>query len=318
MTAVGFALSSELHGPNELVEQAVRAEEAGFDFVAISDHYHPWLPSQGDSPFVWTTLGGVARATEEIGIGTGVTCPTFRYHPANLAQATATTAAMCDGRFFFGVGSGERLNEHVHGDHWPPIVKRLEMLREAIYVIRALWTGDELTHDGEYFTVENAQLFTLPEESPPIYGSAYGPTAAETVAEFSDGLYTVGPQEQTLGAYTDAGGQGPAYGQLSVSYEETREQAVDVATERWPNTALPGELGSQLSTPAHFEQACQMVSKADIENGSLVTDPDPSTHVENVEKFVDAGFDHVVVHQVGTDVEGLFETYETDVLPAIA
>lgn len=317
MTDVGFALSSELHGPESLVEQAVRAEDAGFDFVAVSDHFHPWIPAQGESPYAWTTLGGVARATSTIDIGTGVTCPTMRYHPANIAQATATTAAMCDGRFFFGVGAGERLNEHVHGDHWPPAVTRLAMLREAVNVIRALWTGDEITHEGTHYTVENARLFTLPENPPPIYGSAYGPKAATTVAEFSDGFYTVGPQAETLDAYRDAGGDGPAYAQVSVCYEETERTALDTAYDRWPTTALPGELSAQLSTPAHFAQASQLVSKDDLDAGSIVTDPDPATHVETIQNVLDSGFDHVVVHQVGTDMDGFFETYEDEVLPEI-
>jgi len=318
VTEVGFALSSELFGPSELIDQAARAERAGFDFVAVSDHYHPWIPAQGESPFAWTTLGAVARATDDVGVGTGVTCPTTRYHPATLAQATATTAAMCDGRFFFGVGSGERLNEHVLGDHWPPITKRLAMLREAVYVIRALWRGEELTHDGDHYTVENARLFTLPDEVPPIYGSAYGPKAAKTVAEFSDGLYTVGPQSSVLDAYTDAGGTGPAYGQVSVCYEDSEERAIETVHDRWPISMLPGELNSQLATPAQFEQASQLVSKDDVTEGSIVTDPAPSMHVEQIQGFVDAGFDHVVVHQVGTDLDSFFETYETEVLPEVS
>lgn len=169
MTEIGYALSSELHDATTLADQAARAERAGFDYVSVSDHYHPWIREQGQSPFVWTTLGAIARATEEIEVGTGVTCPTMRIHPAILAQATATTAALFDGRFFFGVGTGEALNEHVLGDHWPSHDVRLDMLTEAIEVIRTLWCGEMSSHYGEHYTVENAQLFTLPDEPPPIY-----------------------------------------------------------------------------------------------------------------------------------------------------
>jgi len=317
VTEIGFALSSELHGPSELVDQAARAERAGFDFVAVSDHFHPWIPEQGESPFAWTTLGGIAEATDEITVGTGVTCPIQRYHPAILAQATATAAAALDDRFFFGVGAGERLNEHVVGDYWPPSSVRREMLEEALGVIRALWRGAEITHHGTHYTVENARLFTLPEEPPPIYVSAYGPKAAELAADVGDGLYTVGPQESVRERFEKEGGSGPAYAQLTISYAETEAEAVASAHERWPNVALPGDLSSELATPVHFEQASQSVEKEDIAEGSTVTDPDPSTHVENIEEFAEAGFDHVVVHQVGADVDGFFETYESEVLPAI-
>ena len=317
MTEVGFALSSELFGPSELVDQAARAERAGFDFVAVSDHFHPWIPEQGESPFAWTTLGGIAEATDDITVGTGVTALNQRYHPAILAQATATAAAALDGRFFFGVGTGERLNEHVVGDYWPPSSVRREMLEEALGVIRALWRGAEITHHGTHYTVENARLFTLPEEPPPIYVSAYGPKAAELAADIGDGLYTVGPQESVRERFEDEGGSGPAYAQLTISYAETEDEAVDSAYERWPNSALPGDLSSELATPVHFEQASQSVEKEDIAAGSTVTDPDPSTHVGNIEEFAEAGFDHVVVHQVGADVDGFFETYADEVLPEI-
>lgn len=317
MTGVGFALSSELYGPNALVEQAARAEAAGFDFVALSDHFHPWLPVQGESPFAWTTLGAIARETDEIEVGTGVTAPIRRYHPAILAQATATVADMLEGRFFFGVGTGERLNEHVVGDYWPPSSVRREMLEEALGVMRALWRGEEITHHGEHYTVEDAKLFTLPAEPPPVYVSAYGPKAATLAGQIGDGLFTVGPQSTVHERYRDAGGEGPAYAQMGVSYADTKDEAVRSAYERWPNSALPGTLSVELPTPVHYEQACKQVTEQDIAEGSTLTDPDPTAHVENVQQFVDAGFDHVVVHQVGADLNGFFETYADEVLPEI-
>ncbi|MFB6163657.1 MAG: TIGR03557 family F420-dependent LLM class oxidoreductase [Haloarculaceae archaeon] len=317
MTEIGYALSSELYGPDELVEQAVRAEAAGFDFVSISDHYHPWIAAQGNSPFAWTTLGGVARATDEIGVGTGVTCPIVRYEPAILAQAVATAAAMAEDRFFFGVGTGERLNEHVLGDRWPPSHTRREMLREAVHVMRALWRGDELNHDGEHYTVENARLYTLPETLPPLYVSAYGPKAAKLAADVGDGLYTVGPRKKLRETFESAGGSGPAVAQMSICYQGDREAAAQRVEDVWPIDGLQGELNSQLPTPATFAHAAKMVSKKDIEEGSTVLDPDPETHVENVQTFVDAGYDRVAVHQIGEDLDGFFELYGDEVIPAV-
>ena len=316
MPNFGFALSSELHGPNELVDYAVRAEELGFDYLTVSDHYHPWIPEQGESPFVWSTLGGVARAVDNVPIATGVTCPIVRIHPAIVAQAAATAATMHPGRFSLGVGTGELLNEHVLGDHWPETPVRIEMLEEAVAVIRKLWSGEQVSHHGTHYDVENARLFTLPDEEPDIPVSAYGERAAQSAAEIGDGLVSVGPQEDVAEAYADAGGEGPRYAQLTLSYAETEAAAVEAAHERWPNTALTGELSSLLPTPAHFDQACEMVEPEDIAGGSTVTDPDPDTHVENVEQFADAGYDHVTLHQVAPDVEGLLEFYAEEVMPS--
>ena len=185
---VGYALSAEEHTPLALVENARRAEEAGFEFALVSDHFHPWVDEQGHSPFVWSVLGGIALATEKLRIGTGVTCPLIRIHPAILAQAAATAAAMLPGRFFFGVGTGENLNEHVLGDRWPPTFVRREMLREAIEIMRELWRGDLTSHRGPHYTVENARLYTLPDEPIEVMVAAGGPEAAELAGEVGDGL----------------------------------------------------------------------------------------------------------------------------------
>ncbi|WP_232686651.1 TIGR03557 family F420-dependent LLM class oxidoreductase [Halobacterium zhouii] len=316
MVELGYTLSSEEHPPNDLVEHATRAEDAGFDFLSISDHFHPWTSQQGNSPFVWSTLGGVAHATDDIPVGIGVTCPIMRYHPTIVAQATATVAAMLDGRFVFGVGTGELLNEHVVGEHWPEHAVRLEMLEESVEIIRKLWTGDQVSHHGEHYSVQNARLFTLPEETPPILVSAYGKRSAQTAADIGDGFWSVGPQD-TVDTWEDAGGDGPRYTQLQVCYAESEDEAVETAYEWWPNSALPGELSAQLPTPVHFEQACQMVEKADIAESSIVTSPDPEAHVESIQTAVDAGYDHVYVHQIGPDQEACFEFYENEVFPAV-
>ncbi|WP_254767652.1 TIGR03557 family F420-dependent LLM class oxidoreductase [Salinilacihabitans rarus] len=317
MTSLGYTLSSEEHGPDRLVDVAVRAEAAGFDFVSISDHFHPWISAQGNAPFVWSTLGAIARATDEIEIGVGVTCPTIRIHPVNVAHAVATVQVMADGRFTFGVGTGENLNEHVTGARWPEHEVRLEMLEEAMDVMRKLWTGRNTSHRGEHYTVENARLYTTPDEIPEIVVSAFGPKAARMAAEAGDGLWTVGPQEAVREAYADAGGEGPTYTQLDVCYAETEEEAVETVYERWPNTALSGELSQELPTPAHFEQAAAMVEPEDVAEGSTVTSPDPDAHVESIRQAIDAGFDHVYVHQIGDDQEAAIEFYEEEVLPAV-
>ncbi|PSP54509.1 LLM class F420-dependent oxidoreductase [Halobacteriales archaeon QS_1_67_19] len=319
MVELGYALSSEEHGPNDLVDYAARAEDAGFDFVSISDHFHPWISQQGHSPFVWSTLGGIARETENLDVGVGVTCPMIRIHPAIIAQATATVAAMFEDsgqQFYFGVGTGENLNEHVLGDHWPPHHVRLEMLDEAIAVIRDLWTGELTSHHGDHYTVENAKLFTTPETDPPICVSAYGEHAAERAAEVGDGFWSVGPQD-VVETYEQRGGEGPKFSQLTVCYAGDEDEAVETAHEWWPNSLLPGQLATELELPQFFEQACQLVEKEDVrESDSLVTDPDPETHVENLREFVDAGYDHVYVHQVGPDQEPFLKFYEREVLPA--
>jgi coenzyme F420-dependent glucose-6-phosphate dehydrogenase len=193
--AIGYALSTEEHGPGELVRYARLAEEAGFEFAVISDHYHPWIDRQGESAFVWSIIGAIANATDRLRLGTGVTCPTIRLHPAIIAQAAATAATLLPGRFFLGVGSGENLNEHVVGERWPPVAVRLEMLEEAIEAIRELWSGALVSHRGKHYTVENARLYTLPDEPPPLVVAAAGPNAAALAGRLGDGLVGVSPQK---------------------------------------------------------------------------------------------------------------------------
>lgn len=315
MTDIGYTLSSEEFGPNELVEQARRAEAVGFDFVSVSDHYHPWLSSQGEAPFVWSTLGGIAAAVDEIDVAVGVTCPTIRIHPAILAQAVASTAAMVPEEFYFGVGTGELLNEHVLGDSWPEHAVRLEMLEEAVSVMRRLWAGEQVSYHGTHYDVQNARLFTLPEEDPPVCVSAYGERAARGAAEFGDGFWSVGPQD-VIEEWEAAGGDGPRFCQLHACVADSEDEAVRTAHEQWRNSGLPGELASQLPTPTHFEQATQMVSEDDMREGSIITEQDADEHVESFQQAIDAGYDHVYIHQIGDDQEALFDLYEEEILPS--
>jgi coenzyme F420-dependent glucose-6-phosphate dehydrogenase len=317
MAFIGYALSAEEHAPNDLVHYARKAEDIGFDFLMISDHYHPWIDRQGHSPFVWNVIGGIAHATRRIPLGTGVTCPTVRIHPAVLAQAAATTAAMMPGRFFFGVGSGENLNEHILGDHWPPASVRLEMLEEAISVIRQLWEGQETSFWGDYFTVENAKIYTLPDELPHIYVAAGGSTAAELAGKVGDGLISTAPDEDLIDIFERSGGKGkPTYGQVTVCYHEDEAEARKIAFEWWPQTVLPGALKADLPTPDHFEQAVKLVTEDKVAE-KIPCGPDKERHLQEFRKMFEAGFDHVYVHQVGPDQEGFFRFYEQEILPEL-
>ena len=315
MTRIGYTLSSEEFGPRELVALARRAEAAGFGFAGISDHFHPWIDRQGQSPFVWGTLGAVAQATERLEVFTGVTCPLIRYHPAIVAQAAATAAALMPGRFALGVGTGENLNEHVVGARWPRPAERLEMLEEAVGIIRRLWEGGLVSHDGRWYTVSEARLYTLPEAPPPLLVAAVGDTAARLAGRLGDGLVSTAPDARVVRAFEAGGGAGkPRYGQVHVCWAPDEQAARRTAQEHWPNSALPGQLNVELPLPRHFEQAAQMLSE-DAVAGSVVCGPDPERHLAAIRAFEEAGFDHVYVHQVGPDQVGFLRFYEREVLP---
>jgi G6PDH family F420-dependent oxidoreductase len=317
MAAIGYTLSSEEHEPNQLVNFAGLAEQAEFDFAMVSDHFHPWLDSQGNSPFVWSVLGGVATATESLPVGTGVTCPTIRIHPAIIAHAAATAATMMLGRFFLGVGAGERLNEHVLGDHWPPADVRHEMLEEAVAVIRLLWSGERITHHGRHYTVENARLYTVPKSLPPIMVAAGGPQATDLAGRVGDGFVGLVPDPTVIERFERAGGKGkPRYGQVHVCWAERAEDARRTALEYWANGALPGNLFVELAVPEHFQQAVEPFGEEEIAK-QIVCGPDPEPHIDAIREFIDAGYDHVYVHQVGPEQEGAIDFYATEVLPEL-
>jgi G6PDH family F420-dependent oxidoreductase len=315
---IGLHLSAEEHPPDFLVATARRAEEAGFAFVTISDHFHPWTRRQGQSPFVWAVIGAIAQVTERIGVGTAVTCPTIRTHPAIVAQAAATAAAMLPDRFFFGVGTGERLNECVLGDPWPSAPVRREMLEEAIEIIRALWTGEMVrAHQGPHYTVEDARVFTRPAAPPPIVVSGLGPLSAELAGRIGDGYMHVRPEAELVEAFRRAGGDGkPCYGKLNVCVAADEAQARRIAYETWPTTGLRGEMGQQLATPEHYEQATAPVREEDVASRTLCS-ADPELHLAALNRFREAGFDHVYVHQFGRDQERLIALYEKDILPQL-
>lgn len=312
----GYTLSSEEFGPRDLVEQACLAEEAGFEFVTVSDHYHPWTETQGQSPFAWTTIGGVAARTNKLRVGTGVTCPIIRYHPTIVAQAAATASSLSNGRFFLGVGTGEWLNEHVVGGAWPSIAVRREMLEEAVDLMRQLWTGDTVDHRGEHYTVENARIFTVPSGEIAVVSAASGPESAQAAAAYADGLWSTAPNAEIVDAYRGAGGKGPVYGQVTVCIAGDEDQARKTALEVWPNAGIPGQLSQDLATWTHFQQVSQLVT-ADHVAERIACGPDPGVVVEMTHKYLDAGFDHIHFHQVGPDQRGFLEFWQTRLAPAL-
>ena len=315
---LGLHLSAEEHPPGFLVETAAKAERAGFDFVTVSDHFHPWTTHQGASPMVWAVLGAIAQATERVGVGTAVTCPTLRTHPAIVAHAAATVAAMMPGRFFLGVGTGERLNECIHGDRWPSAPVRREMLEEAVEVMRALWTGDVVrAHRGRHYTVEHARLFTLPEAPPPVVVSGFGPQAVELAGRIGDAYMHVAPDADSVERFRAAGGDGkPCYGKLDTCVAADDATARRIAFETWPTSALQGEIGQELATPEHYEQAAATVTEELVAEGILCSN-DAQRHLDAIAEYADAGFDHVVVQQCGDDQDRFIGLYAEEVLPEL-
>ncbi|PRX98736.1 TIGR03557 family F420-dependent LLM class oxidoreductase [Allonocardiopsis opalescens] len=308
---IGYKLASEAFGPAELIRQAVLAEQAGFDFVEISDHFHPWLDDQGHSPFSWTVLGAIAAKTERIGLATGVTCPTVRYHPAIIAQAAATLALVSDGRFTLGVGSGERLNEHVVGQGFPAIAERQEMLREALEIIRLLWRGGYRSYRGRHLRLEDARVFDLPEEAPLIAVAAGGPEAARIAAELGDGLFATEPKPELVRHYREAGGAGPRYVEVPMAWapdEHSAAQAV-LGTTRW---ALTGwKVMSELPNPVNFDAASATVREDDVLE-RFACGPDPARYLAVAQEFVDAGFDRLVTQNAGPDPDGFIDFYRRE------
>lgn len=315
---IGYSLSSEETEPKALVRYAQTAEDVGFSFAVISDHFHPWITRQGQSPFVWPVIGAIAQTCRRLIVGTGVTCPILRIHPALVAQAAATATMVLDGRFFLGVGTGENLNEHILGLHWPPLPTRREMLAEAVCILRLLWRGGMSSYKGRYFTIEDAQIFSLPDNPPPIMVAAASPTAAEFAGSIGDGLISTAPQENIVQKFraSDDGTDKPCYGQMTVCWAKSRDEAKRIACEWWPVSAVPGKLMSSLATPAEFESVAKLIS-SDLVMASIVSGPDPEPYLERVKLYRDAGFDHIYIHQIGPDQDGFFQFCTREILPKV-
>lgn len=305
---IGYKLSSEGFGPKELIRQAVRAEQVGFDFVEMSDHFHPWLDVQGHSSFTWTVFGAIAAQTDRMGLATGVTCPTVRYHPAIIAQAAVTLAIVSDGRFTLGVGAGERLNEHVVGQGFPGVHGRHERLREALEIIRLLWRGGYQSYEGRHLRLEDARVFDLPDQPPVIAVAAGGPAAAAIAAELGDGLFATEPEPDLVLAYQRGGGDGPRYAEVPLAWAPDEQQAVRAAweTSRWAVTGW--KVMSELPNPVNFDAASRTVTDDDIRQ-QFAVGPDPDVHTAAVKRYADAGFDHLVLQNAGPDPDGFLDFY---------
>jgi G6PDH family F420-dependent oxidoreductase len=307
---IGYFLASEEYSPRGLIEQAKKAEQAGFHALWISDHFHPWNDAQGHSGFVWSTIGALAQAVS-IPVTTGVTCPTVRIHPAIVAQAAATSGVLHEGRFNLGVGSGEALNEHILGDHWPEAEIRLEMLEEAVEVIRTLWQGGQQSHYGLHYAVENARIYDLPEPLPKLIVSGFGPKAIKLAARIGDGFATTSPDKEAIDLYRSEGGSGPVHAGTKVCFGRDAEQARQTVLRIWPNEALPGELAQVLPTPSHFEQACELVTADQL---SAPVGPDLDTHHEALQAYEQAGVDELFVQQIGSEQDLFFDEWAPEIL----
>lgn len=316
MIEIGYALTSELHNANRMVRFAQQAEEAGFSFAMISDHFHPFFNRHAESPFVWSVIGAIAHTTTRLRLGSGVTCPLIRYHPAIVAQAAATCETMMPGRFFLGVGTGANLNEHVLGDKWPSPAVRVEMLEEAVEIIRWLWQGKMTSWRGRYYTVEQARLYSLPDQPPPLIIAAGGGKMAELAGRLGDGLVGLAPDRKLVDTYLAAAGDDsrPRYAQMAVCWARTEEEAKQTAFEWWPLSLVPGQLIPELPIPAHFDALARLFTPEDIAR-TVPCGPDPAHHVAKIQEYVEAGFTHIYIHQVGPDQTGFFEFFRREILP---
>jgi coenzyme F420-dependent glucose-6-phosphate dehydrogenase len=320
---VGYAAMLEQFGPIEVTEFTVAAEAAGFQGVMAADHVQPWVPGQGHAAFVWNVLTLMGERTRG-DLGPGVTCPSFRFHPAMVAQASATLGAMYPDRHWLGLGSGEALNEHVVGGYWPEAPERLSRMWEAIDIIQKLFTGKDVKHKGEYFQMETCRLWTLPPNPPPIYIATAGPITAKRAGKQVDGMITPGaPIEKVsnLLARFDAGAKeagrepGPKILQLHLSWAPTDEEALQNAVTEWPNGGM--KFAKQdIRSPYDFEQMAALVRPEDFQ-GRVVISADPDRHRAEIQKFFDAGIDRVYLHNVGRNQAEWIDVFGREVLPKL-
>ncbi|MGE5269470.1 MAG: TIGR03557 family F420-dependent LLM class oxidoreductase [Thiohalocapsa sp.] len=314
MIKLGYKLMSEEHGPAALVRNAVRAERAGFEFAAISDHFSPWLDEQGHSPFAWSILGSVAQATQQLGLMTAVTCPIMRYHPAIVAQAAATMALLSNNRFTLGLGSGERLNEHVTGEGWPGIRERHERLSEAVDIIKGLLAGELEHYDGTYFRLDHARLFDRPERPPPLAMAAGGPEAARLAARKGAALVTTEPSAELVKAYREGGGAALRYAEVPLCYAAREDEARQTAHRFFRWSLIGGQ--AELPYPRHFAAATRPVSPQAVAE-QITCGPSVDRHMEAIDRYVQAGYDHLILVQIGPQQDAFFEFFERDLAPRL-
>ena len=322
---IGYAAMLEQFGPTDVVDYCALAEAAGFSGVMAADHFQPWTPRQGQASFVWEVLA-VAGARTKGDLGPGVTCPSFRMHPAIVAQAAATLEVMYPGRTWLGLGSGEALNEHVFASYWPEAPERINRMFEAIEIIAKLFSGKEVKHDGRFFRMETGRLWTMPQKAPPIYVATAGPITAKRTGKFAEGIITVGAPAEKIEGIFDKFAEGareagkdpttmPKVLQLHLSWAETDTEAVANAVNEWPNGGMrfPKQ---DIRSPKDFEQMAQLVRPEDFE-GRMLMSADPEVHRREIQKYLDMGFDRIYLHNVGANQAAWIDVFGREVLPKL-
>jgi G6PDH family F420-dependent oxidoreductase len=317
MLKLGYKLMSEEHGPADLVRNAHRAEEAGFDFAAISDHFFPWLSEQGHAPLAWSVLGAVANATRRIGLMTAVTCPIMRYHPAIIAQGAATMGLLSDDRFTLGLGAGERLNEHIVGAGWPGRGERHERLSEAIDIIQGLLAGSLTNYRGQYLRLDHAHLFDRPKTKPAVVIAAGGVEAAHLAGQKGDGLITTEARADLIEAFVAGGGAGPRYAEVALCYAAAEQDAQKTAHRyfRWSVAGWP--VMAELPDTEGFAAASKYVTPETVAE-HVSCGPSPERHLQAIERYVEAGYDHIILVQVGPEQDAFIDFFERELSPALA
>ncbi len=318
MTKYGYTLMTEQSGPRELVRDAQTAEHAGFDFEVMSDHYSPWLDSQGHAPNAWATLGAVAQATERVELMTYVTCPIMRYHPAVVAQQAATVGLLSNGRFLLGLGAGENLNEHVVGHGWPSANVRHAMFDEAVQIIRELFRGEYVNFDGDHFRVDSAKLWDVADQPPPLALAISGAQSAQLAGELADAMIAVEPDADLVRQFDERGGRGKRrIGQVPICWDPSEDAAVKRAHDQFRWFGSGWKVNAELPGTAAFAGASQFVRPEDVAE-SIPCGPNVDAHVDAVRAFEKAGFTDVAVVQVGGDTQPAFlEWAEHELLPAL-
>jgi coenzyme F420-dependent glucose-6-phosphate dehydrogenase len=310
----GYWLSSEEHSPSALLRHAVAAEEVGFRTAMISDHFAPWVPEQANSGFVWAVLGGIANATRTLRVGTGVTAPIHRLHPVVIAHAAATVETMMPGRFCLGLGTGERLNEAIMGEHWPPGRERRAMLRVAVEIIRDLWSGTTVSRADGPFRLERARLYTRPDTPPPIVIAASGKRTAELAGTHGDALLGVSDDPSVVNAFEAAGGRGKArLAQLHLCWARSEDEARRTVRRWWPIAGIPPAVLPELALPSEFAAVARAIPDDAMVRG-IPCGPDPQPHLDAIARLVGAGYTKVYLHQIGPDQLGFLEFARTEVL----
>lgn len=327
MTQIGYAAMSEQFSPAELLDFTVAAERHGFRGAMVADHFQPWVPQQGQAPYVWNVMTALGERTKG-DVGPGVTCPSFRQHPAVIAQASATLAAMYPGRHWLGLGSGEALNEHIIGEYWPEAPERIAMMFEAIDIIRALFNSKDkdVKYAGKYFKLESTRLWTMPDAPPPIYVATAGPITAKKTGKFCDGIITVGANAEKIQKVFAKFSEGareagknpdelPKILQLHLSWAETDEQALQNAVTEWPNGGMKFPK-QDIKSPLDFEQMAKLVRPEDFDGRMLIT-ADLDAHRAEIQRYVDMGFDRIYLHNVGRNQAEWAKTFGEQVLPKL-